>query len=320
VRRGLTPVPLYTVFGANDLQLFFDARPLHRGDCTAIPDDVHMSVDANSTLDLTSAYHISALPNLAFFVNSGFPFTRMADLSDTALVLPQQPNSVEISAFLDLMGTLGALTFQPVSHVTVLRVNDVSVVPDKDLIVLGTLADVSGAADLLERSPYRLEDRALHVLLPNALRGVWYLFGDRTGAARERVAAAFATPLGEGGAAMIGAESPAGHARSVVALLGGSPQALLAMVETMRDPALSPSIQGDLTLLSGGTVTSYRAGGTYTVGELPFWLWPEWLLQDNAIGIVLVMLVAAAVLGLCLYRVLRWRAGSRVARRRAPQG
>ena len=106
VRNGSTPVPLYTVFGENDLQLFFDARPMQRGDCVAIPEDLHMSVDQSSTLDLSTAYHFTALPNLAFFVNSGFPFTRMADLSETAVVLPQQPSPVEVSAFLDLMGIL----------------------------------------------------------------------------------------------------------------------------------------------------------------------------------------------------------------------
>ena len=109
------------MFGENDLQLFFDARPLNRGDCVAIPKDIHLSVDPNSTIDLSSAYHFTQLPNLAFFVNSGFPFTRMADLSDTVVVLPQQPRSVELSAFLELMGNLGALTFQPVNRVTVRR-------------------------------------------------------------------------------------------------------------------------------------------------------------------------------------------------------
>ena len=317
VRNGVTPIPVYTVFGANDLQLFFDARPLHRGDCVAIPDDIHMSVDSDSTLDLTSAYHFTALPNLAFFVNSGFPFTRMADLSDTAVVLPQQPSSVELSAFLELMGNLGALTFQPVNRVTVLRANEVSTAPDKDLIVLGTLAHLAPVSGLLARSPYSMEGASLQVRLPTALDGVWRLFGDRTGAERERAATALAAPLGQDSAALIGAQSPNGNKRSVVALLGGSPQAVESLVQAMRDPKLVPDIQGDLALLSGGTVTAYRAGPTYTVGSLPLWLLPEWWLRDRPGAVVLIMFAAAAVMGTCLYRVLRWRAGRRVARGRA---
>jgi cellulose synthase (UDP-forming) len=320
VRNGSTPVPLYTVFGENDLQLFFDARPMNRGDCAAIPEDLHMSVDQSSVLDLSTAYHFTTLPNLAFFINSGFPFTRMADLSETTVVLPQQASPVEVSAFLDLMGNLGALTFQPVNRLSVLRTNELSSLPDKDVLLIGTLAHLGAASDLLARSPYRVEGDSLHVLLTGRLGSVWHLFGDRTDDARQSAAAALTSPLGEGVAALIGGQAPAGHRRSVVALLAGSPQGLEAMVEAMRNARLAPAIQGDLALLAGGTVTSYRGGGTYTVGELPFWLWPEWWLQDQSAAIVVIMLVAAAIMGTCLYRVFRWQASRRVARRRAPLG
>ena len=320
VHYGLTPIPVYDVFGENDLQLFFDARPLNRGDCVAIPKDIHLSVDPNSTIDLSSAYHFTQLPNLAYFVNSGFPFTRMADLSDTVVVLPQQPTSVELSAFLELMGNLGALTFQPVNRVTVRRPSELDSMSGKNLLVIGTLAHLDGAGKLLSRSPYRIDGNRLRVLLPSALHGVWRLFGDRTGEVRQEAAAALDAPLGTDSAVMIGARSPApGKTRSVVALLGGSPQAVEALVEAMRDPKLVPGIQGDLALLSGGTVTAWRAGDTYTVGHLPFWFWPDWWMQDRPGAVVLIMLMAAAVMGTCLYRILRWRAGSRVARRRAQQ-
>ena len=62
-----------------------------------------------------------------------------------------------------------------------------------------------------------------------------------------------------------------------------------------------PNIQGDLALLSGGKMASYRAGGTYTVGSLPLWLWPEWWLQDQPGAIIAIMIGAAAGLGLCLF-------------------
>ena len=201
-----------------------------------------------------------------------------------------------------------------------LRPNELSPLPDKDLLVIGTLAHLGAASGLLARSPYRVDGDSLHVLLTGALGSVWHLFGDRTDAARQSAAAALTTPLGEGAAVMIGAQAPEGHRRSVVALLAGSPQGLEAMVEAMRNARQAPDIQGDLALLAGGTVTSYRGGGAYTVGELPFWLWPEWWLQDRPAAIVGIMLLAAAVMGTCLYRVFRWQASRRVARRRPTPG
>jgi cellulose synthase (UDP-forming) len=312
IRYGSTPIPLYAVFGQNDLQMFFDARPLHRGDCAAIPEDLHMGVDPDSTLDLSSAYHFTTLPNLAFFANSGFPFSRMADLSDTAAILPQQPSPVELTAFLGLMGNLGALTFQPVNRLTVIRTGDVGSLPDKDLLVISTLGQLGAASALLERSPYRVEGANLRVTLPGPLEDIWHIFGDRqqTGSGQQAMSA-LSTPLGDRAAVLIGAPAPGGNKRSMVALLAGSPQGLDAMVDAMRDTKLVPNIQGDLALLAGGNIASYRAGSTYDVGSLPFWLWPEWWLQDKPGAIIVTMIFAAAGMGICLYRMLRWRDGKR---------
>jgi cellulose synthase (UDP-forming) len=314
VRNDSMPIPLYSVFGQNDLQLFFDARPLQRGNCAAIPEDVHMAVDPDSTLDLSNAYHFTTLPNLAFFVNSGFPFTRMADLSETAVILPQQPSSVELSAFLGLMGNLGALTFQPVNRLTVARTDAIATVPDKDLLVISTLGHLGAASDLLKRSPYRVEGANLALSLPGPLENIWHVFGDQTSGSREQAMAALSASLGERAAVLIGAEAPGGRSRSVVALLAGSPQGLEAMVNAMRDIKLVPNIQGDLALLAGGTMTSYRAGGTYNAGYLPVWLWPEWWLQDDPSVLVVLLVVAGVMAAYGLYRVLSWRAVKRMAR------
>jgi cellulose synthase (UDP-forming) len=311
VRRSSTPIPLYTVFGANDLQMYFDARPMHRGDCVAIPEDLHLSVDPDSTIDFSNAYHFTQLPNLAFFVNSGFPFTRLADLSETAIVLPQQPSSVELTAFLDLMGKFAALTGQPVNRVTVVRASEAMAIADKDVLLLGTLNHLSPAADLLRRSPYRLEGDSLRVELPGALSDIWHLFGDTAATDRRRAMAELAAPLGTQAAVMIGAESPNAAHRSVLALIAGSPQGLDAMVDAMNDTKLVPNIQGDLAILNASGMTSYRAGGTYTVGHLPFWLWPQWWLEDEPGGIIAAMLAASGMMAICLYGLVQWRARRR---------
>jgi cellulose synthase (UDP-forming) len=315
VHYGSTPIPLYMVFGENDLQMFFDARPLRRGEGVAVADDIRMGVDPDSTLDLSGAYHFTVMPNLAFFANSGFPFTRMADLSETAVVLPQQPSPVELSAFLGLMGNLGALTFQPVNRVTVVRTGDTESLLDKDLLVISTIGHLGGAAALLERSPYRVEGTQLRVSLPGTLADIWHVFGDR-GRSRQQAMTALSTSLGDRSAVLIGAQAPRGGNRSVVALLAGSPQGLDAMVEAMRDVKLVPNIQGDLALLSGGSMASYRSGGVYEVGHLPFWLWPEWWLEDRPGAIIVTMIIAAAATMISLYRLVRWRAGRRTARPR----
>lgn len=304
-------VPVYNVFGQNDLQFFFDTRPLHRGDCVAIPQDVRMAVDPDSTFDISGAYRFAQLPNLAYFVSSGFPFTRMADLSETAVVLPQQPNAVEIGAYLDMMGRIGSLTGYPVIRHVVVRPDALNSVSDRNLLVMGTIARLGPAADLLKNSPYQVNGNRLTVGLTGGLDSVRRLFGDSAREDRTRAATVLNASAGTDTAAMVGAQSPLNGGRSVVALLGGSAPAVEAIVTTLRDADQAPLIQGDLSLLSAGRFTSYRVGAEYTSGVLPFWLYPSWYLRDSPLGIVGVMIIGCLLVAIFYFFALRRRAALR---------
>ncbi len=304
-------VPAYQVFGQNDLQFFFDTRPLHRGDCVAIPQDVRMAVDPDSTFDISRAYRFAQLPNLAYFVSSGFPFSRVADMSETAVVLPDRPTPVEVGAFLDLMGRMGSLTGYPVVRLAVVKPDGVNSVSDRNILLMGTISRLGTAADLLKSSPYRVNGARLSVELPNGLDSVRRLFGDPQRSDRTRAATVLNTATGPDMGALVGVESPLNSSRSVVGLLGGAPEAVQALVTTLRDPDQAPLIQGDLSLLTGGRFTSYRVGGEYTVGRLPFWLYPSWLLRDQPLGIVGVMVVGSVLVAVFYFFALRRRAALR---------
>ncbi len=319
-RLGVMPdhrvaVPAYDVYGDNDVQFFFDARPLHRGDCVAVPQDLHMSVDPGSTLDLTRGHHFAQLPNLALFVGAGFPFTRLADLSETAVVLPERPGTVELAAYLDMMGRFGALTGYPALRLAVVRPDGAATVADRDLLVIGSLGHLQGAAGLLARSAMRIDGDRLTLTLDDPLDPVRHLFGGRADEARDRAASTLAAVPAEQRAYLVGGESPLADHRSVVAILASAPQAVIGAVASLRDKEQAPLIQGDLALLSGGHVTSFRVAPTYTVGHLPLWMWPGWLLRDQPLGAVLAMLGGVALLGLALHAALRRRAAARLADR-----
>ena len=314
-------VPPFQVFGQNDLQLFFDARPLHRGDCAAIPQDVHMGVDPDSTVDISRAYHFTRLPNLAYFVSSGFPFTRMADLSDTAVVLPQDPNPGEIGGYLNLMGRIGALTGYPVLRVAVVRANGVTAVADRNLLLIGAIAHLGPAADLLKTTPYRVDGKKLTVQLTSGLDSLRRLFGDPQRSDRSAAATALVASAADAGAVLVGGQSPLQSGRSIVALLGGTPAAIGDLVTALRDPDQVPLVRGDLALLTGGRFSSYRVGSEYTSGTLPPWLYPAWLLRDQPLAIVGIMIVGSMLVGVFYFFALRRHAARRNARtppRRTP--
>ena len=120
--------------------------------------------------------------------------------------------------------------------------------------------------------------------------------------------------MAEDSAALVGAQSPLSARRSVVALLGGSSGALQTLVADLRNPDTAPAIAGNLALLNGDRITSYRVGDTYTVGRLPLWIYPSWLLQDEPYGLLGVMVAGCALVAACYFLALRRRAALRTRR------
>ncbi|MDT9165917.1 cellulose biosynthesis cyclic di-GMP-binding regulatory protein BcsB, partial [Escherichia coli] len=79
--------------------------------------------------------HYMAMPNLAAFGNAGFPFTRMADLSDSALVMPDNASVDDVANALALLGRMGASTGYPALRTRVIQARQVDEHADQDLLV-----------------------------------------------------------------------------------------------------------------------------------------------------------------------------------------
>ncbi|MFX6250150.1 cellulose biosynthesis cyclic di-GMP-binding regulatory protein BcsB, partial [Acinetobacter baumannii] len=82
-----------------------------------------------------------------FFANSGYPFTRLADLADTAVVLPDAPRAIDQEALLTLLGHMGRWTGLPALRVTVVPAKDVESVGQRNLLIVGN----GSAGELLAR-------------------------------------------------------------------------------------------------------------------------------------------------------------------------
>jgi cellulose synthase (UDP-forming) len=222
---------------------------------------------------------------------------------------------VEVSAYLGLIGRLASLVGYPATGIQVVRPSGLAQAADKDLIVIGTLGRQPALNELVKNSPIALEGNRLSVQLPDALGPFRHVFGggERRGAA-ERATAQLVAP-GDSLGAMLGLESPLRSGRSVLVLTGASPAGIEAMVLALRDPDQLPRIQGDLALLTGGRVNGYKLGSSYTTGELPPWLWPQFYLAANPLAVLALLAVAVVLLAAPLYWVLRRRAVQRLRMR-----
>jgi cellulose synthase (UDP-forming) len=318
VRSGRVMVPTYLLAGQDELQMRFDMRPLARGDCVAVPGDIQASIEPTSTVDLSRAWRYARMPSLGFFASSGFPFTRMADLSGTAVILPEQPNVVETQAFLELIGSLAVKVGLPSTGLQVAFPNAAASVSGRDLIVMGTLGRQPAAVAALRNSPVRVSAERLQISAPDMLSDIRALFLDEPGPSERRRAAATLSEIGEGLAVIVGTESPDVSGKSVVALLGATPAALLQAVSTLREPATAGQVQGDLALLNGTRVATFRTSQTYTVGDPPFWMLPYLWIDGSPWLVAGLMAAASLLLGLPFAWMLRRRAAMRL-RARTPK-
>ena len=147
--------------------------------------------------------------------------------------------------------------------------------------------------------------------LNRSLPGLGRLFGDRSGDDRRDAEAQIRAAASGSLAALVGVQSPLAAGRSLVALVAERPEGLTDLVASLGDAQQAAAVQGDLSLRSGGVTTSYRVGPTYRVGNLPFWLYPAWALGGSPLGVLGLVLLAALLLSVAAFRLLRRRAGAR---------
>lgn len=88
------------------------------------------------------------MPNLAAYANSGFPFTRVPDLAQTSIILPNQPSTADIEVFLTSVGRISASTGYPGTRFQLLRAN-ANKAGDTDILIVSQ-ADADGFAGAME--------------------------------------------------------------------------------------------------------------------------------------------------------------------------
>ncbi len=101
--------------------------------------DNRVVIGDDSTIDFSKYYHFIAMPDLRAFANAGFPFSRMADLSQTLVVMPPKPAPAQLTTLLDALGTVGAQTGFPAINVQL--TDDASKIrgKDADIMIVGAI-------------------------------------------------------------------------------------------------------------------------------------------------------------------------------------
>ncbi|MGF6875954.1 hypothetical protein OKW35_005426 [Paraburkholderia sp. MM5477-R1] len=323
-RQAKLEVPLEALLQPNtQLQFRYMYDYIKQGECRdIIIDNVRGAVDPESTIDLSQYPHYIAMPNLASFAQAGFPFTRMADLSGTDVVLGPNAGTPEYSTYLAVMGRMGDSTGYPARGVTVLRGQRIDAMPsDKDLLVIASGADQAWLKDWARTMPAAYDHSAQFAVsdLPGRVLG-WFHANPRLDAEPRRLSLAWSGPGVS--AVLAGFESPKQPGRSVVMLASNQPDGLTDAVSALLDAPNSGKqpIQGSLVSIRGTEVDSLVSEHTYYVGHLGIWRGLDWWLASFGLSLAWVLkalgIIALVLIAVGLFSFLRRRQARRDAEAR----
>lgn len=306
-------IPPYAVGGRDQLQLSYYFDIVKEGECKSMPpDNLQAAIDPESTLDFSGFPHYVALPNLAYFSDIGFPFTRMADLSETAVVLPDSPNADELGMYLMLMGRMGEATAYPALRHAVVSAADVEKVSARDLIVIGSAKSQSLMTKWADRLPMVQINGDRRVREADATWRATYRWAQQD---------VQATPLPKGSLNLTGTgnlatvmafESPLQAARSVVFLYADKAADLRKISDALIDPERVSSIQGDFAVVDDKSVNHVKVSETYYVGSLPSLSKLRWFFSDQPLLLGLIGILVCILLAVIVYRPLRGIVARRV--------
>jgi hypothetical protein len=298
--RGLL-IPAFQIASDNLMQFQF-AMDMHReAMCKEVfVDNTREAIDPDSTVDISAFPHYAALPNLALFANAGFPFTRYADLQETAIVMPASLDRAALEQMFFILGRMGRQTGAPALGFRLIGFDEAQSAKDVDLLVLSG----AGSNELLERW-----GKDLSLVFGKAgrdFKDVGRAPGSAAGPQNPRSAGAAVAPKvliqanGSLGAFM-GFESRVSSGRSVVAMLGTDAAAADSVLNVLEDESKVSQIRGDLVIVRNAGVQSFQGGGAYYVGSLSWWQWLWFHFSRHALLLTAVSLIAAVVFALLLY-------------------
>jgi cellulose synthase (UDP-forming) len=311
----IVPVPVSSLRPfSNSILMRFLFHQAKKDECEdTAPDNLKGSILKDSYLDIQGIPHWATLPNLEIFANAGYPFTRRADLSDTAVVLPDTATPEEIEMYLTLMGHFGAQTGYPVLNVSVTNADGMKSDRSKDYLVLGTVDDQPAISLLNPSLPVGIDGSGLHIQDTQGffaqLQHAWWKVrsADRVQPGQLETAGGLPDALIEG------IEWPSGSKRSVVVIALRDKDVVANFLSVFLKTSQSSDISQSVSVLHGSRFISYRIGDDfYHVGSLSPWIRLQMLFEDYQWLTVIAILGFCFLMAVVLRSILRKKARYRL--------
>src|SRR5207248_3344071 len=204
----------------------------------------------------------------------GFPFTRVPDLGDTAVVLPERPSPAELSMALSVLGQLAQITgkvgtraaFPPSSEMP----------RDRDVLAIGTPDDNALVARWSVALPIALQGKTARV--QRTVRPLDLLGGPEPLLEAQRAGDMLSRAADV--AAITAIESPVSPGRVAVVITGTA----MPRFADFLGYAQSRGRGGDLLMLTNGERAMFRIGGASGRRQLDAWTRARWVLPPHLLA------------------------------------
>lgn len=264
-------IPAFRVGGNNELAFSFGFMAEGGGTCTRVTQIARGSIDPESTLDFSDLPHYTRMPNLTAFANGGYPFSIMADLSDTAIVLPAEPTPLEVRSYLNVMGLFGQWTGLPATRTTLITSNNPEGINSMNWLAMGTSDRLTWLEAASMNLPMVLNETERSMGTPPALQWLTGLWQGDTELRPTEEARALIQTAGSLGAIM-GFESHLQAKKAGFVITGTDQDSFERAVAALSNYGDVAKIKGSVSLIRGDDIQSYSLGDTYITGALPWWL------------------------------------------------
>ncbi|WP_130833095.1 cellulose biosynthesis cyclic di-GMP-binding regulatory protein BcsB [[Erwinia] mediterraneensis] len=307
----------YLIYGDNQLALYFNIKPKADAPCNVVlNNNIKSRIEEDSWIDLSNTRHFALLPNLSYFVGASFPFSRLADFSQTLLLLPAQPGDAEISTLLDMAARSGNAT-----GVTLVQNHVLFGMPEgganlarlqqSDVLAVSTTRNSEFNQRVLAGTVYDINGVTLGVKEPDSwdkllswISGDWY---------RQQLDADRYFSSNESWRGFISYRSPWNSERLVVMAVATSDDQLMRLHDDLNLPAINAGIRGDTAIITDENgVRSFRVGPRFPSGELPWYLMVVWYANQHSVLMALLALLLSGVAGLATWVMLKRHARQRL--------
>jgi cellulose synthase (UDP-forming) len=209
------------------------------------------------------------MPRLDLFAKAGFPFTRKADLSETAIVLPSNASPAQIGLALDAIAFLAGHTGSPATWVSFINTADVERTRDKDLLMIGSPQDQVDLQSKTAAIPLVYQESAFRNVEPRRFWDRYFAIPWAGYGKERRKVQEFLGGDGPVQAVLQGAELASGNNRSIVQLLAMTAEDAEGIFPAIESAAASDDIFGNVSLQRAGHYQSFRlADEAYSAGNL----------------------------------------------------